>query len=107
MRRHGRDYVTAVVMLSDMRKHDRLPAEMHIAINAEFVQVARYARSFLDLKEEDEPDDDSDVSTAAATAELVCLPCGEENGYKDMVPCVSDCDADHHQEDEDDYFWDK
>ena len=50
VRKHGRDYVTAVVMLSDMKKHDRLPTEVHIALNAELVQVARYAGSFLDLK---------------------------------------------------------
>lgn len=73
MRKHGKDYASAVVMLSDMKKHDRLPEEMRTAVEVELMQVARSAGNFIDVN--GTPDDDSDDSSTAASAEISCIPC--------------------------------
>ena len=105
VRKHGKDYVSAIMMLSDMKKHDRLPKEMHIVVEAELMQVARYVGSFLKL--EDNKDDDSDASTTAATIDISCMPCGEEYGLNTVAVNDCNCGPDDPREDEDDYFQEK
>ena len=98
VRKHGKDYASAVVMLSDMKRHDRLPKEMRAAIEAELMEVARSAGNFIDVN--GTPDDDSDDSSMAASAEISCMPCGEEFGFKTAANCREYCGTDHARNDE-------